>query len=147
MSTNKIIVMAGAILLSVTQISVMAQLATAEKTTMMENKSMGKWELLGTRVVDYTIDHDMISLDSTMQPYTAIKIRVKEGQVNVQKSTVHFANGDTQNMDLPEVLTKANDGKVIDLKGDKRMIDKITFWYDTKEKPDQKSVVEVWGMK
>jgi hypothetical protein len=88
----------------------------------------------------------MIEVDQD-EIYTAIKIKVKEGSINVHKATIHFANGDKQDMDLPIDLTKANDGKEIKLDGNERIITKIGFWYDTNTKSDLRGVIEVWGKK
>jgi Protein of unknown function (DUF2541) len=105
------------------------------------------WDKIGTETVDYTIDHDVVSLNKSQQTYTALKIKVTNGTLNVHKATVHFANGDKQDVELPEVLTKENDGKLIDLVGNKRLIEKVTFWYDTKNENNEKATVEVWARK
>ena len=104
------------------------------------------WDKLGTKTVDFAIDRDVVTA-SSQKTYNALKIKVKNGTVNVHKVTVHFANGDTQDVDLPAELTKNNDGKLIDLKGNQRVIEKITFWYDTKNADKDKAVVEVWARK
>jgi hypothetical protein len=105
------------------------------------------WDKIGTETVDYTIDHDVVSLNKSQQTYTALKIKVLDGTLNVHKATVHFANGDKQDIELPEVLGKDNDGKLIDLTGNKRIIEKVTFWYDTKNENSEKATVEVWARK
>jgi len=103
------------------------------------------WDKLGTEAVDYAIDHDVVALKGSQETYSALKIKIVNGTVNVHKATVHFANGDTQDIDLPKELSAGNDGKLIDLKGNKRVIEKVTFWYDTKANSNEKAVVEVWG--
>jgi len=117
-------------------------------STMAVAQNKITYDKLGTQIVDFTIDHDAVKLNTT-QTYSGLKIVVNNGAVNVHKATVHFANGDTQDVKLPDVLTKDNDGKLIDLQGNKRIIEKVTFWYDTKGKKsnDDKAVVEVWGKK
>jgi hypothetical protein len=105
------------------------------------------WDKIGTETIDYTIDHDVVSLNKSQQPYTALKIKVTNGTLNVHKATVHFANGDKQDVELPEVLSQDNDGKLIDLEGNKRIIEKVTFWYDTKNESNEKATVEVWARK
>ncbi len=105
-----------------------------------------KWVLLGTRIVDYSIDYDVVEMDLG-EIFTALKIKIKEGSVNVHKSTIHFANGDKQDMDIPLNLTSANDGKVVLLDGNERIITKVGFWYDTHKESDLRGVIEVWGKK
>ena len=104
------------------------------------------WDLLGTREVDYTLDHDVVSLKESNHSITGLKFIVKNGStLNMHKATVHFANGDVQDIDFPAEVNKANDGRIVELKGNSRKIEKITFWYDTVNKAKEKSVVEVWG--
>lgn len=105
------------------------------------------WDKIGTETVDYTIDHDVVSLNKSQQTYTALKVKVINGTLNIHKATVHFANGDKQDVELPEVMDQGNDGKLIDLAGNKRIIEKVTFWYDTENKNNEKAMVEVWARK
>jgi hypothetical protein len=114
-------------------------------STFAQNKLT--WDKIGTETVDYTIDHDVVSLNKSQQAYTALKIKVINGTLNVHKATVHFVNGEKQDFELPEVMSKENDGKLIDLVGNKRLIEKVTFWYDTENKNNEKAMVEVWARK
>lgn len=114
-------------------------------STFAQNKLT--WDKIGTEEVDYMLDHDVVSLNKSQQTYTALKIKVINGALNVHKATVHFTNGEKQDFELPEVLTEGNDGKLIDLVGNKRLIEKVTFWYDTKNKNTEKAMIEVWARK
>lgn len=103
------------------------------------------WKQLGTRVVDYTLDHDVVSLNNSQEAFTQLKVVVKNGSLNMHKATVHFANGDKQDITFPDVVTTETDGRVIDLKGNDRVIEKVTFWYDTRNSSNQKATIEVYG--
>lgn len=110
------------------------------------DKLLVGWELLGTREVDYTLDRDVINLKESSHSITGLKFIVKNGStLNMHKATVHFANGDTEDINLPAEVNKANDGRIVELKGNSRKIEKITFWYDTVNKAKEKSIIEVWG--
>lgn len=124
----------------------MAFFAIAFFAVNAQTKLMAKWTLLGTRVVHHTLNHDYIALENTSHRFSSIRIKVKEGSVNVYKSTILFANGEIQDVDLSEYFFKATNGKEIDLKGDHQAIEKITFWYNKKIKSNQPSVIEVWGL-
>lgn len=113
--------------------------------SMAQIASLESWKLLGTRTVDYTIDRDVITLDESKEPITALKFTVKNGTLNMHKCTVHFADGETKDIEFSEEVNKTNDGRMMDLKGSNKKIEKVTFWYDTKNSSDNKSVVEVWG--
>ena len=103
-----------------------------------------EWLLLGTRTVDYTIDRDVISLKEKGK-FEALKLVVKNGTLNMHKCTVHFTDGGTKEIELSDEVNKTNDGIIMDLKGSNRLIEKVTFWYDSKNSSDSKSIVEVWG--
>jgi hypothetical protein len=109
------------------------------------DKLLDSWTLLGTRTVDYTIDRDVIALSASKASITGLKFIVKDGTLNMRKATVHFANGDMQDMTFDNQVNASNDGRVWDLKGNSRAIEKVTFWYDSKNEQKSKSVVEVWG--
>ncbi len=109
------------------------------------NKALDGWTLLGTREVDYTIDRDVISLKESKVTITGLKFIVKNGTLNMHKATVHFANGDTQDIEFDDEVNNQNDGRLWDLKGNSRKIEKVTFWYDTVNNSKDKSIVQVWG--
>jgi hypothetical protein len=109
------------------------------------DKMLDSWKLLGTRVVDYTLDRDVVTLNPSKTSVTGLKFLVKNGTINMHKATVHFANGDTQDIDFADQVNAANDGRIVELKGNSRAIEKVTFWYDTKNSSKDKSTVEVWG--
>ena len=119
----------------------MASVTFAQKA----DKAFDGWTLLGTRAVDYTIDRDVVSLKETKNYITGLKFVVKNGTINMHKATVHFTNGDTQEIEFDDEVNKQNDGRLWDLKGNSRVIEKVTFWYDTVKESKDKAVVEVWG--
>lgn len=122
-------------------------IAQAQISLAQANKTLDGWLLLGARKVDYTLDRDVVSVEESSTAFTGIKFVVKNGTLNMHKCTVHFKNGDTQDIAFSEEVNKANDGRFMDLKGNSRAIEKVTFWYDTKNSSDKKSIVEVWGRK
>jgi hypothetical protein len=111
------------------------------------DKTLDGWTLLGTRTVDYTLDRDVVSLKESNEYFTSLKFIVKNGTLNMHKCTVHFTNGDTQDIGFSDEVNKANDGRIMELKGNSRPIEKVTFWYDSKNNSNNKSIVELWGKK
>lgn len=130
-----------ALFMAIVMITV-AQVSHAQ-TAVKDSKTAAKdnWVFLGTRIVDYTLDHDIIPLSASAQAFTTLKFKVKEGPINLHKCTVHFVNGETQDVEF----STSTEGSIIDLKGNTRHIEKVTFWYDTKNSSDKKATVEVWG--
>ena len=104
-----------------------------------------KWEKLGQRKVDYKLDKDEIYVTAREGRFTAIKLGVRKAAVNFHKVTVHYRNGATQNIKLKNRIAPGNATRTINLDGNRRIIKKVVFWYDTKNSGDQKAVVELWG--
>ena len=105
------------------------------------------WKMLGSRVVDYTLDHDVVALNNSQDAFTSLKVIVKNGTLNMHKATIHFANGDKQDITFPDVVNSENDGRLIKLDANDRVIEKVTFWYDTTKGSNQKATIEVYGKK
>lgn len=121
----------------------LVQVTCAQATETSSTSSQAdNWVLLGSHVVDYTLDRDVVNLKDNTNAFTGLKFKVNNGPVNLHKCTVHFSNGETQDVSFG---TNQNDGRQVELNGNKRGIEKITFWYDTKNNADKKAVVEVWG--
>lgn len=134
-------ILAVVALLAIASITaVQAQSATASLNTVVAD-----WTLLGTRTVDYSLDRDVVTLVEGKDTYTSLKFTVKNGVLNMRKATIHYSNGESQDIEFPDEVSKVNDGQKIDLVGNKRKINKVTFWYDTKMDSKEKSIVELWG--
>lgn len=104
-----------------------------------------KWEKLGTKLVDFKVDRDELIVTAYEGVFTAIKIKVFAAPINMHKMVIHFGNGNVQDVDLKNNFAPGSESRVIDLPGDHRIIQKIVFFYDTKNAARKKARVEVWG--
>jgi len=160
MKTKNLIMMIAALaLVAVVHVSF------AQSTENKPEASKENWVLLGSHVVDYTLDRDVISLKESNEAYKGLKFKVNNGPINLHKCTVHFEDGGTQDVEFSanssassgsnantntnsNTSTSNNQGqgeRMVQLDGNTRIIQKITFWYDTKNSADKRAVVEVWG--
>lgn len=105
-----------------------------------------EWQLLGKHIVDYSLDYDMVPVTYKKGTFTTLKIRVMDGNINMHRCMITFENGEKQEIEIKHQFTAGGE-KIVDLKGNDRIIEKVAFWYDTKNKSSQKAVVEVWGKK
>jgi Protein of unknown function (DUF2541) len=105
----------------------------------------GPWEHLGTRKVDYMLDRDEIMVTRMEGTFTALKFMVKHSPVDINKMVVHFGNGEVQEIEVRDRIRAGGESRVIDLPGNRRVIQKVVFWYDTKNYASRKGVVELWG--
>src|SRR5687768_15814536 len=101
----------------------------------------GTWERLGARKVDRRVDHDEIVVTWLEGAFDAIKIEVKGAPLNMHKCVVHFANGGDQEILTRHNFAQGSESRVIDLKGNNRIINRISFWYDTQGLLRGKAVV------
>ena len=108
--------------------------------------AQGVWDELATRSEDRTIDRDVIQI-TTDKRYTSLKLTVEQGTVNIYKTTLHYNSGDAEDVKFPEVISKNSGNNTVNLTGNKGVIEKITFWYDTKNSTEEKAVVKIWARK
>ena len=104
-----------------------------------------KWERLGSRKVNYGLDKDVIKVGVLEGGFTKLKVQVRGGAINMHKMTVHYANGTSEVLAVKHNFSKNSGTRVIDLKGGKRIIKKITFFYDTKNLARSRATVHVFG--
>lgn len=105
----------------------------------------GGWEMLGMRKVNYALDHDEILVTRAEGVFSALKIKVKKAPINMHKLVVHFGNGETEELEVRNNFSAGSESRVIDLPGNRRVIRKIDFWYDTKNLAARKGIIEIWG--
>src|SRR5687767_6150205 len=106
-----------------------------------------KWVSLGSKKVDFLVDKDVIPVTYREGAFTAIKLEVNDGALNMHRCVIHFENKSTQEVELRHNFGKGSESRVIDLKGNKRFIERIEFWYDSKNAQLRKATVTVWGRK
>lgn len=104
-----------------------------------------KWELLGSRKVNYTLDRDEILVTAKEGAFSALKIVVKKGGLSLHRVAVHFGNGEVEELEVRENIPADGESRVMDLPGNKRIIKKVVFWYDTKNYADQRATLNLWG--
>ncbi len=103
------------------------------------------WVLLGERVVDDRLDHDVIAV-SARHDYEALQVRVQGHAVQFRDMKVHYANGRTQDVELRGVIGAGQESRVIDLAGSERVIQRVEFWYDAQTAGrGKKARVRVFG--
>jgi hypothetical protein len=103
-----------------------------------------RWHLLGTRTVNDRVDRDVVTVTAARGTYDAIKLTVKGRAVQFQAVTIHFGDGEDQNVELREVIPAGGESRVIDIDGHDRVIRTITLVYDAQSK-GAKAKVRIYG--
>ncbi len=106
-----------------------------------------KWERLGTRAVNYTLDKDDIHVGAKEGGFTKLKVVVTGGALNMHKMVVTYMNGETEEIELRHNFAKGSASRIIDLNGGTRLIKNIRFFYDTKNLAQSKAKVSVFARK
>lgn len=102
------------------------------------------WTLMANYEIDYSLDYATVEMDSTSSVFQLVEIKMKEGRINIYESTVFFKDGFRQE-NHHQPLELEFDQKLIQLKGNEKIIDRIAIKFDRKDKIEDKSVVEFWG--
>lgn len=88
-----------------------------------------RWEYLGEANVDGQVDHDNIMVTKSKGAYRAIVIRVLNAPVEFDRVVVHFGNGSSDPIEIRSVIAPGGQTRVIDLPGERRIIERVEFWY------------------
>ncbi len=121
--------------------------ATANPQSAIPNPQSNppRWEKLGERKVNFAVDRDEILVTASEGRFTALKILVKKGAINLHKVVVHFGDGSEQEVETRDEIRAGGESRVINLEGNRRVIRKVVFVYDTKNFADKRAEVELWG--
>lgn len=104
-----------------------------------------QWERLGSRKVNFTLDHDIIPVGIADGVFTKLKVEVRGGALNMHKMVVHFGNGEDFEVELRHNFGPQSGSRIIDLPGNKRVIKSITIHYDTKNGSNSRATVHIFG--
>src|ERR1700730_2273835 len=74
-----------------------------------------EWDLLGSRRVSFTLDHDAILVGARDGWYTAIKIEVAGGTLEMYDVRLTFGNGDTWSPNTRVQFQEGSWSRTIDL--------------------------------
>ncbi|KZS42291.1 hypothetical protein AWE51_02295 [Aquimarina aggregata] len=104
-----------------------------------------EWDHLGSRTVNYRLDKDVIHVTAKKGGFKKLKIKVTNGAINMHKMVIEYGNGKKDIIQLRHNFSRRSTSKTIDLKGNKRVIKDITFFYDTKNLSRKRAKVHVFG--
>lgn len=114
-------------------------------------QQVGRWEKLGERTVDLSMDKDIINC-SHKGFFTTIRFRVERAPVSFLRVLVKYANGTTDNLNFNQLVRPGGYSRFLDLRGNKRVIKQIVVYYksERKARPGRhpapiKARVEIWG--
>lgn len=107
--------------------------------------SAADWDKLGEKRVNDRADHDMIVVTAARGMFTGLKLHVKDHAVRFYKVVVHYRRGASDELVLRDTIPAGGESRVLDLRGDRRVIKSIEFWYEAKSLGRDGATVTVWG--
>jgi hypothetical protein len=120
----------------------------AQKVVTPNGGANGTWKLLGTVQAKHSADHDAILVKGPYDYFRKLKFKVTDSPLNITKMIVRYDDGGLpENIETRFEIPKGGESRVIDLKGGKRKIKSIEFWYDTKGFLNGKANLTLFGMK
>ena len=116
-------------------------LTASSFTTLPSNE----WQHLGSRIVNYGLDKDVIRLGVDEGRFSRLKLQVSGGGLNMHAIVVEYGNGSNDTIEIRHHFSRCSGSRVLDLKGGGRVIRKVTFWYDTKNIARKRAKVHLFG--
>jgi len=111
-------------------------------------EEVGNWRLLGTVSAGHNGDHDVIEVNGPSDYYRKLKFKVTDSPLTMNRMVVTYDDhGAPENIDTKTDIPKGGESRVIDLKGGKRKIKNVQFWFETKGFLNGKADVTLFGMK
>lgn len=122
--------------------------AMAQRVGTPRGGNPGSWRLIGTTQAGHSADHDVIVVKGPYDYFRRLKFKVTDAPLNLQRMVVTYDDkGVPEKIDVRQNIAQGGESRVIDLRGGKRKIRTIEFWYDTKGFLSGKADVTVLGMK
>ncbi len=84
---------------------------------------------LGSGRVNSGLDHDTIQAGPQQGTFRAIQLRVSGGAVNFLRIIVQYGNGTRSEIQVRSNIPAGGTTRIIDLPGDRRIIQRVDFWY------------------
>lgn len=123
----------------------LALILAAALGTLASPASADPARLLGsTHLTRTENDKDVIRFKQCRRGINAVQLRVRGGQVEVEKLWVRYAKGGTEQLEVRERIAQGGESRWIDLRGGERCIKAIGVIGDTELSRDQ-ARVDVYG--
>jgi hypothetical protein len=104
-----------------------------------------RWTILGEKLVNDRLDHDIIPVTAKRGDFNSLMVKVKGASVDFKKMVVVYGNGVRDEIELRNTIRAGGSSRIIDLRRGDRIIREIEFWYDANTILGRKAVVKVLG--
>ncbi|HVZ53599.1 MAG TPA: hypothetical protein VG986_16655 [Pseudolabrys sp.] len=99
------------------------------------------WVELGCRSVGFNVDHDVINVGGRQGTFRAIRLRTRDNDIFMSNLRIVYGNGASDNIPVGMAIRAGSMSAPIDLKGDRRVIQRIEMVY--RSRPNFRGQAEV----
>lgn len=119
--------------------------AIAQKPGVVVGNEPG-WQKIGETVASFKSQDESISVIGADE-FSAIKIRVEDAPLEIQRLQVFYESGDMEEIDVKQKIQPGDESKVFRLEHPDRDIQKVAFTYNTLPNAEgEKADVELYGL-
>lgn len=105
------------------------------------------WSKIGDVKANFRTESESISIETT-EEFRSIKLKVNDAPISIEKVTVFFGSGDTQDIHVSTLLKPGTETTAFKIANPSEQIKKVTFTHEINENSsDSSPQVEVYGLK
>lgn len=118
----------------------------AQKPAVVATNEPG-WHHIGHTTASFKMQSESISVLGADE-FSAIKIKVSEGPLHIERLQVFYESGDMEDIDVRDHFREGAESRVINLKHPDRDIKKVAFTYKTESNAEgEKADIDLYGLK
>lgn len=126
----------------------MIQGAFAQKVVKPRSGTTGSWRYLGTTSARSTADHDVIIVAGPYDFFRKLKFKVKDSGLEMYYILVRYDDGGApERIETRFNIPQGGESRVIDIRGGKRKLKSVEFYYRDKDILNGKADVMLYGIK
>lgn len=125
-----------------------AMQAHAQKVVQPKTGAVGKWRYLGTVSAQTVKDHDIIVVAGPYDYFRRLKFKVTDSPIEMAYMLVRYHDGGApERIETRFNIPQGGESRVIDIRGTKRKLKSVEFWYRDKGILNGKADVSLFGQK
>jgi hypothetical protein len=123
-------------------------MGSAQQVSQPKPGSTGSWRYLGTSKASHSADHDIMIIKGPYDYFRRLKFKVTNSPLNMQRMVVKYEDGGLpEKIETRFTIPKGGESRIIDLKGGRRKLKSVEYWYDTKGIFNGRADVTLVGIK
>jgi hypothetical protein len=120
----------------------------AQVVSQPRQGNAGTWRLLGTTQAKFVADHDAIYISGPYDFFRKIKFKVTDAPLTIVRMIVRYDDGGSpEKIETRYAIAQGGESRIIELRGGKRKLKSIEFWYETQGTVNGRADVTLFGMK